>query len=71
MYPYNNKNYINIFIKEPYKSNLMYVIPNFGLHINDNLKGNLFINIKINNNIKNNNIYDDFLIPKIINPFDE
>ena len=28
MYPYNNKNYINIFIKEPYKSNLMYVIPN-------------------------------------------
>ncbi len=73
-YPsYNNsKNNINIFIEKPYESNLMYVIPEYGLYKQDSSKGNLFINIIIDKNKKNNDfIFDNYIIPKIIFPFEE
>ena len=67
----NNKNYINIYIEKPYLSNLMYVIPEYGLYTND-IKGNLYINLILNEHKKNYDcIYDDYLIPKRINPFEE
>ena len=50
----------------------MYVIPEYGLFKSDSSKGNLFINIIIDNTKKNNEfLFENYLIPKIINPFEE
>ena len=73
-YPsYNDsKNKINIFFDKPFLSNLMYVIPEYGLFQNNNEKGNLYINLKINKNKKNNDyFFDKYISPKIIHPFEE
>ena len=68
----NSKNNINIFIDKPYLSNLMYVIPDYGLFQSDNTKGHLYINLIIN--LKKNDyetFLDEYIIPKIIKPFEE
>ena len=68
----NSKNNINIYIDKPYISNLMYAIPDYGLYLPDNTKGNIFINIILNKNKKNYDfIFDKFIEPKIIKPFEE
>ena len=73
-YPsYNDsKNKINIFFDKPFLSNLMYVIPEYGLFQPNNEKGNLYINLKINKEKKNNDyFFDKYISPKIIHPFHE
>ena len=68
----NSKNNINIYIDKPYKSNLMYVIPEYGLFSKDSIKGNLYINIILDNSLKNNDyLFENYITPKIIKPFEE